>query len=121
MGDQAVVDRRGGQHAHQIKGHGPEGGGQAQTSGQQQQAAEMGGGDEHGPEAVQGAASHSTELCRQSDVSQICSRIGHLIVEPHPSRMPLELNAEQWQSLAMLGLAVVPIALLWWAWLRLLP
>ena len=35
--------------------------------------------------------------------------------------MPLELNAEQWQSLAMLALAVVPIALLWWAWLRLLP
>ena len=35
--------------------------------------------------------------------------------------MPFDLNAEQWQSLATLALAVVPVALLWWAWLRLLP
>lgn len=35
--------------------------------------------------------------------------------------MPLELNPEQWQSLAVLALAMLPVALLWWAWLRLLP
>ena len=35
--------------------------------------------------------------------------------------MPLELNPEQWQGLAVLALAMLPVALLWWAWLRLLP
>ena len=35
--------------------------------------------------------------------------------------MELVLNPEQWQSLGMLALALIPVALLWWAWLRLLP
>jgi len=30
------------------------------------------------------------------------------------------LNPEQWQSVQVLLLAVVPVALIWWAWLRLL-
>jgi hypothetical protein len=35
--------------------------------------------------------------------------------------MPTILNPEQWQSLGVLALAIVPVLLLWWAWLRLLP
>jgi len=35
--------------------------------------------------------------------------------------MPPELTSEQWQSLGVLALAIAPVALLWWAWLRLLP
>jgi hypothetical protein len=30
------------------------------------------------------------------------------------------MNPEQWQSLQVLVLAMAPVALLWWAWLRLL-
>ena len=30
------------------------------------------------------------------------------------------MNPEQWQSLGVLLLAMLPVALLWWAWLRLL-
>jgi hypothetical protein len=30
------------------------------------------------------------------------------------------MNPEQQQSLAVLGLALLPVLLLWWAWLRLL-
>jgi len=30
------------------------------------------------------------------------------------------LNPEQWQSVQVLLLAMVPVALIWWAWLRLL-
>jgi hypothetical protein len=30
------------------------------------------------------------------------------------------VNAEQIQSLQVLALAIVPVALIWWAWLRLL-
>ena len=30
------------------------------------------------------------------------------------------MSPEQWQSLEVLLLAMVPVALLWWAWLRLL-
>jgi hypothetical protein len=30
------------------------------------------------------------------------------------------MNPEQQQSLVVLGLALLPVALLWWAWLRLL-
>ncbi len=35
------------------------------------------------------------------------------------SRM-VAMNPEQQQSLVVLGLALLPVALLWWAWLRLL-
>ena len=35
--------------------------------------------------------------------------------------MGIELNPEQWQSLGTLALAVIPVVLLWRAWLRLLP
>ena len=35
--------------------------------------------------------------------------------------MGIELNPEQWQSVGMLALVVIPVVLLWWAWLRLLP
>jgi hypothetical protein len=34
--------------------------------------------------------------------------------------MPLALNPEQWQCLGVLALAIIPVGLLWWAWLRLL-
>ena len=34
--------------------------------------------------------------------------------------MLMDLTGEQWQALAVLALAMLPIALLWWAWLRLL-
>jgi hypothetical protein len=30
------------------------------------------------------------------------------------------LNPEQLQSLQMLGLAVIPVAVLWWLWIRML-
>jgi hypothetical protein len=30
------------------------------------------------------------------------------------------MNPEQLQSLAVLGLAMVPVALLWWVWIRML-
>ena len=30
------------------------------------------------------------------------------------------MNPEQLQSLQVLGLAIVPMVLIWWAWLRLL-
>jgi hypothetical protein len=30
------------------------------------------------------------------------------------------MNPEQFQSLHVLGLAIVPVVLIWWAWLRLL-
>jgi hypothetical protein len=30
------------------------------------------------------------------------------------------MNPEQWLSVEMLLLAMVPVALLWWAWIRLL-
>lgn len=30
------------------------------------------------------------------------------------------MNSEQLQSLAVLSLAIVPVALLWWAWIRML-
>jgi hypothetical protein len=30
------------------------------------------------------------------------------------------MNPEQLQSLAVLALAMVPVALLWWAWVRML-
>jgi hypothetical protein len=30
------------------------------------------------------------------------------------------MNPEQLQSLQVLGLAIVPVVLIWWAWLRLL-
>ncbi|MFY8148098.1 MAG: hypothetical protein ACOVNL_02635 [Prochlorococcaceae cyanobacterium] len=32
----------------------------------------------------------------------------------------LDLNPQQGQALAVLALAMLPVALLWWAWLRLL-
>jgi len=35
--------------------------------------------------------------------------------------MSPELSPEQWQSLGVLSLAILPVLLLWWAWLRLLP
>jgi hypothetical protein len=31
-----------------------------------------------------------------------------------------EMNSEQLQSLAVLGLAMVPVAVLWWVWIRML-
>ena len=34
--------------------------------------------------------------------------------------LPSAVNPEQLQSLQVLALALVPIALIWWAWLRLL-
>jgi len=44
VGNQAVVDGRGGQHAHQVEGQSPEGGRQAETGGEQQNPA-VGGTD----------------------------------------------------------------------------
>ena len=34
--------------------------------------------------------------------------------------LPGAVNPEQLQSLQVLALALVPVALIWWAWLRLL-
>ena len=37
------------------------------------------------------------------------------------SALPGAVNPEQLESLQVLALALVPVALIWWAWLRLLP
>ncbi len=34
--------------------------------------------------------------------------------------LPSAMNPEQLQSLQVLALALVPVVLIWWAWLRLL-
>ena len=34
--------------------------------------------------------------------------------------LPGAVNPEQLQTLEVLALAIVPVALIWWAWLRLL-
>ena len=119
--DQTVVDGGGGQHPHQIQGHSPEGGGQTQTGSQQQQAAQVGSCDEHGAKAVQDAACGAANACGQCDGSQGGLETDNLTLRPGATLMGLALNPEQWQSLGMLALAVIPVALLWWAWLRLLP
>ena len=55
MGDQAVIDGCGGQHAHQVEHQSPKGRTEAETGPKEQQAAEVGRNRQDGPEGVQKA------------------------------------------------------------------
>ena len=55
VGDQAVIDGRGGQHAHQVEPQSPKGRTEAETGPKKQQAAKVGCNGQDGPEGVQKA------------------------------------------------------------------
>ena len=55
VGDQAVINSCGGQHAHQVETQGPKGRSEAETGPKKQEATKVGRNRQDGPEGVQKA------------------------------------------------------------------
>ena len=70
VGDQTVIDGRGGEHAHQIEPQGPDCCAKPKTGGQKQETAQVGRDDQYGTDAVKQSTQAKRALVAGADLLQ---------------------------------------------------